>query len=155
MTCKTPTNHHILRKTSSIIIMLSFDHCSFEQLKMSNHSLQTAWGTDLPFSNKSVVSIIMHEQNIICSKILICRQLLASHVAGCCWPMKWKDLIHQMIIYNIFLWAWIGFESIAHEAEGPMGYWLRSHEGERNSYCFSKIHLPVVGKKILRQNILP
>ena len=29
--------------------------------------------------------------------------------------------------------------TLAHEAElGQMGYWLRGHEGERNS-CFSKI----------------
>ena len=40
--------------------------------------------------------------------------------------------------------AWMGSESIAHEAEGWMGYWLRGHEGERNN-CFSKIQL--VGKK--------
>ena len=41
----------------------------------------------------------------------------------------------------------IGSESIAHEAEGRMGYWLRGHEGERNNndYCFSKIQL--VGQK--------
>ena len=38
----------------------------------------------------------------------------------------------------------MGSESIAHEAEGPMGYWLRGHEGERNN-CLSKIQL--VGKK--------
>ena len=36
-------------------------------------------------------------------------------------------------------------ESIAHVAEGCMGYWLRGHEGERNNYCFSKIQL--VGQK--------
>ena len=35
-------------------------------------------------------------------------------------------------------------ESIAHEAEGRMGYWLRAHEGSRNN-CFSKIQL--VGQK--------
>ena len=35
-------------------------------------------------------------------------------------------------------------ESIAHEAEGRMGYWLRGHEGERNN-GFSKIQL--VGQK--------
>ena len=34
----------------------------------------------------------------------------------------------------------MGSESIAHEAEGRMGYWLRGHEGERNN-CFSKIQL--------------
>ena len=47
---------------------------------MSNHSLP-AWGTDPPFSHKSVVSNT-HEQNIICSKILICRQLFAGHVVS-------------------------------------------------------------------------
>ena len=35
-------------------------------------------------------------------------------------------------------------ESIAHEAAGRMGYYLRGHEGERNN-CFSKIQ--VVGQK--------
>ena len=43
----------------------------------------------------------------------------------------------------------MGSESIAHEAEGRMGYWLRGHEGERNN-CFNKIQL--VGQKISRQN---
>ena len=43
----------------------------------------------------------------------------------------------------------MGFESIAHEAEGRIRYWLRGHEGERNN-CFSKIQL--VGQKISRQN---
>ena len=38
----------------------------------------------------------------------------------------------------------MGSESIAHEAEGRMGYWLRGNEGERNN-CFSKIQL--VGQK--------
>ena len=37
----------------------------------------------------------------------------------------------------------MGSESIAYEAKGQMGYWLRGHEGKRN--CFSKIQL--VGKK--------
>ena len=34
----------------------------------------------------------------------------------------------------------MGSESMAHEAEGRMGYWLRGHEGKRNN-CFSKIQL--------------
>ena len=38
----------------------------------------------------------------------------------------------------------MGSESIAHEAEGRMGYWLRGHEGKRNNR-FYKIQL--VGKK--------
>ena len=38
----------------------------------------------------------------------------------------------------------MGYESIAHEADGRMGYWLRGYEGERNN-CFSKIQL--VGQK--------
>ena len=36
--------------------------------------------------------------------------------------------------------AQMGSESIAHETEGRMGYWLRGHEGESNN-CFSKIQL--------------
>ena len=44
-----------------------------------------------------------------------------------------------------------GSESIAHEAEGQMGYWLRDHEGERNN-CFSKIQL--VGQKYWEEKIL-
>ena len=39
----------------------------------------------------------------------------------------------------------MGSESIAHEDEGWMGYWLRGQEGERNNNCFSKIQ--VVGQK--------
>ena len=40
----------------------------------------------------------------------------------------------------------MGSESIAHEAEGWMGYWLRGHEGERNNW-FSEFQL--VGQKNL------
>ena len=45
----------------------------------------------------------------------------------------------------------MGSESIAHEAEGRMGYHLRGHEGERSN-CFSKIQL--VGKKYLDKTTL-
>ena len=38
----------------------------------------------------------------------------------------------------------MGSESIAHEGEGRMGYWLRGHEGQRNN-CLSKIQL--IGQK--------
>ena len=34
----------------------------------------------------------------------------------------------------------MGYESIAHEAEGRMDYWLVAHEDEGNN-CFSKIKL--------------
>ena len=74
------------------LIVLSFDHRSFDQLNMSNHSLP-ARGTDPPYSHKNVVSIT-HEQNIICSKTLICRQLVAGHVVSS-WPMKKREEIHM------------------------------------------------------------
>ena len=35
----------------------------------------------------------------------------------------------------------MGSESIAHEAEGRMGYWLRGHEGERNNIGLVKSNL--------------
>ena len=34
----------------------------------------------------------------------------------------------------------MGYESIAHEAEGRVGYWLSGYKGERNN-CFGKIQL--------------
>ena len=47
----------------------------------------------------------------------------------------------------------MGSESIAHEAEGQMGYWLRGYEGERNNNCFSKIQL--VGQKYQDETTFP
>ena len=38
----------------------------------------------------------------------------------------------------------MGSESMAHEVEGQMGYWLRGHKGEGNN-CFSEVQL--VGQK--------
>ena len=43
----------------------------------------------------------------------------------------------------------MGSELIDNVAEGLMGYWLRGHEGKRNSCC-SEVQL--VGQKISRQN---
>ena len=57
--------------------------CSFDQLNMSSHSLPSR-GTDPPFSHESIVSNT-HEQNIICSKTVICRshgELSASEKEG-------------------------------------------------------------------------
>ena len=45
----------------------------------------------------------------------------------------------------------MGSESIVHEAEGQMAYWIRGHEGGRNN-CFSRIQL-VGQKNISRLNI--
>ena len=58
--------------------------------------------------------------------------------------------VYQVAYLTIIPRARMGYESIDHEAEGRMVYWLRPHEGERNN-CFSKIQL--VGQKISRQNI--
>ena len=55
-------------------------------------------------------------------------------------PLK-LGKIKQLAIIPLAL---MGYESIDHEAEGRMVYWLRAHEGERNN-CFSKIQL--VGQK--------
>ena len=41
----------------------------------------------------------------------------------------------------------MGYESIANEAEGRVGYWLRGYEDQRNN-CFSRIQL--VGQKVGR-----
>ena len=49
-----------------------------------------------------------------------------------------------MIDLTIIPRARMGSESLAHEAEGQMGYRLRGHEGSRKN-CFSKIQ--PVGQK--------
>ena len=47
-----------------------------------------------------------------------------------------KTFNHSFIYLTIIPQAWMGSESIAHEAKGRMGYWvfwLRGYEGERNN----------------------
>ena len=56
----------------------------------------------------------------------------------------WEGLKLQVEVFNNYSSRPHGSESIAHEAEGRMGYWLKGHEGERNN-CFSKMQL--VGQK--------
>ena len=41
----------------------------------------------------------------------------------------------------------MGSDSIAHEAEGLVGYWLRGHEGERNNAPFTDFFTDFEGKK--------
>ena len=53
------------------------------------------------------------------------------------WRLPYLDI---MVYLAIIPRARMGSESIVHEAEGWMGYWLRGHEGEKNN-CFSKIQL--------------
>ena len=77
------------------LLLYHFDHRSFDELNMSNHSLPDR-GTDLSFSHESVVSV-MHEQNIICSKTIICRQLFAGHVVSSR-PIKRKEKVHRMML---------------------------------------------------------
>ena len=76
-------------------MVLSFDQRSFDQLNMLNHSLP-ARATDPRFSLESAVAIT-HEQNIICSKALVCWQLFAGHVVSSR-SMKTKEKIHRMIV---------------------------------------------------------
>ena len=52
-----------------------------------------------------------------------------------------------LLLLTIIPRARMGSQSIAHEAVGRMGYWLRGNEGERNN-CFREIQL--VGQKRYR-----
>ena len=51
--------------------------------------------------------------------------------------IAWNRLFNNII----FPRSRMGSESIAHEAEAQMCYWLRAHSGSRNNNCFSKIQL--------------
>ena len=71
--------------------------------------------------------------------------LVRPRIWTCDRPHGWFIVNRSAVDYlTIIPRARMGSESIAHEAEGRMGYWLRGHEGERNN-CFSKIQL--VGQK--------
>ena len=104
---ETLTNHDIVRRPSSIIV-LSFDP------QVCFHILITSWQLREAISHFSLENVvpITHEQNIICSKTrlddttheqtIICRQLFAGHVVGCR-PMEGKEKLHRMINPFIFL----------------------------------------------------
>ena len=51
--------------------------------------------------------------------------------------IAWNRLFNNIIIPR----SRMGSESIAHEAEGRMCYWLRAHLGSRNNNSLSKIQL--------------
>ena len=82
------------------MIVFSINHCSFDRLKMSHHSL-TAWGTDMPFSHKSMASTT-HELNVTCSKTLIWTQLFVGHAVGSR-SLKRKEKINRIIIIFLYL----------------------------------------------------
>ena len=67
---------------------------------------------------------------------------LVGDIVFCSWATYFtlKALLFKPSYLTIIPRAQMGSESIAHEAEGRMRYWLRAHEGERNN-CFSKIQL--------------
>ena len=48
----------------------------------------------------------------------------------------------------------MGSESIAHEAEGQMSYWLGGHEGRRNNCFFLTSKIQLVGQKYWDKTIL-
>ena len=69
-----------------------------EDFQEQVHSLQ---GIEIRKKRENVFMIsIAHEQNIICSKTIICRQLFAGHVVGSR-PMKRKEKIYRLIIKEI------------------------------------------------------
>ena len=56
------------------------------------------------------------------------------------WKFSKIDKTMKTGYLTIIPQARMGYDSIAHEAEGRMGYRVIAHEGERDN-CFSKIHL--------------
>ena len=62
---------------------------------------------------------------------------------------SWNRLINNIIISRSRV-----YESITHEAEGRMGYWLRGHEGERNNWELKLEFNPFLQPKIRRSSLL-
>ena len=84
-------------------------------------------------------SIILFSRIIV--NVIIPKQLVASGDVNI---GEWSPRLRHGDYLTIIPRARMDSESIALEAEGQMGYWLRGHEVERNN-CFSKIQL--VGQK--------
>ena len=93
------------------------------------------------------ISFVKH--NFLWYVLLIICIFTKSDIIGNLWYQNFKLEKTYLRIPKGYLTiiprARMGSESIAHEAEGRMGYWLRGHEGERNNF-FSKIQL--VGQKL-------
>ena len=109
------------------------------------HSCHTRFAVFFPLPSCCVSSLIIQLLNdswLILSwhYCTVC----AARAGTCTQYFVWVNIVTCFLYLTIIPWAWMGCESIAHEAEGWMGYWLRGHEGERNN-CFSKIQL--VGQK--------
>ena len=101
---------------------------------MSNHSLPVR-GTDPPFSHKSVVSVT-HEQNIICRKKLICRQLFAGHLVSSR-PMKRKEKIN------------ICYSPAGRSVLGKTAAWGRTRDRDRLTFLVeNKTHSPLCNKYV-------
>ena len=62
---------------------------------MSNHSLPAAGKQTAIFIQER--SFIEHEQNIICSKTLICMELFAGHVVSS-WSMKGREEYIKLLL---------------------------------------------------------
>ena len=77
--------------------------------------------------------------------------ILIKHMAGKFVAVERKIVAPFIVYLTIIPLALMGYESIDHEAEGRMVYWLGAHEGERNN-CFSKIQL--VGQKNIETKYL-
>ena len=74
-----------------------------------------------------------------------CRKHLGK-LSALVYASYWLPAHVRLSYLTIIPRARMGYESIAHEAEGRMGY-FRGYEGERNN-CFSKIQL--VGQKNIK-----
>ena len=102
-----------------------FDFCaSFSTLEVCLTEWLTPWTPDLEVQGSILFEWFQSVSN------------------GFLWqgPLHHFASLHPGVFNNIIPRARIGYESIAHEAKGRMGYWLRGHEGKRNN-CFSKIRL--------------
>ena len=68
--------------------------------------------------------------------VLFCKALLCAEIPI---PLCNRSQLFKSYL-AIIPWASMGSESIAHEAKGQMGYWLRGHEGERNNNLLVKFN---------------
>ena len=109
--------------------------CSFFPL-YRQHDTDIFTRNDINYSKSMYWSIVISLLIISCSRVQAIKCDLQSSS-----PVRYITIIPRA--------RRMRSESIAHEVEGRIGYWLRVHEGEWNN-CFSKIQL--VGQKNIEAN---
>ena len=124
------------KQTNSLGMMRLFFNCTSEYVAALNCTDAVFFGKSSWLSSRDQTNINPPFQRFCRghTRLSTCLKGFSSGISQLC---QFKSTLSPNYL-TIIPWARMGYESIALEAEGGMGYWLRGDEGERNN-CFDKI----------------